>query len=143
MADKMRELLERYTLYARARGFSDAYIEHVCRCVGFFNDFLQGNKEADKITADDFRRFLVELRGKPTWGGKKGEIGRLLSGTTQNTYGRAVKAFFSWLKAEGIIANNPLAVVAAPRKPKTVPKVYSEKELYAVFEAAEVSGLES
>lgn len=136
MANNMRELLERYELYARARGFSLAYIKHICRCVGFFDDFLQGNTDASKVTADDFRRFLSDLRERPAWGGLKGEKGRRLSGTAQNTYARAVKAFFGWLKAEGVITNNPLAAVPAPRKPKTMPKVYSGNELNAVFEAA-------
>ena len=135
----MRELLERYELYARARGFSLASIKHTRRCVGFFDDFLQGNTDVGKVTADDFRRFLSDLRERPVWGGLKGEKGRLLSGTSQNTYARAVKAFFGWSKAEGIIANNPLAAVPAPRKPKTVPKVYSENELNAVFEAAKAN----
>jgi site-specific recombinase XerD len=132
----MRELLDRYELYARARGFSPASIGHVRRCVGFFDDFLQGNTDAGKVTADDFRRFLSDLRERPAWGGLKGEKGHRLSGTSQNTYARAVKAFFGWLKAEDIITNNPLAAVPAPRKPKTMPKIYSENELNAVFKAA-------
>jgi integrase/recombinase XerC len=136
MTDKMRELLDRYELYARARGFSPASIGHVRRCVGFFDDFLHGNTDAGKVTADDFRRFLSDLRERPVWGGLKGEKGRRLSGTSQNTYARAVKAFFDWLKAEDIITNNPLAAVPAPRKPKTMPKIYSENELNAVFKAA-------
>ena len=132
----MKELFARYKLYARARGFSDIYIGHVCRCVGFFDDFLQGNTDAGKVTVDDFRRFVSDLRDRPVWGGRKGEKGRTLSGTAINTYARAVKAFFNWLKAEGIIATNPLAGEPAPKKPRTLPKVYTEAELYAVFEAA-------
>ena len=35
--------------------------------------------------------------------------------------------------------NNPLAAVPAPRKPKTLPKVYSEKDLRAVCVTAAAS----
>lgn len=135
----MRELLERYGLYARARGFSDRYIEQVFRSIYFFDDFLNGNTDISKVTADDFRRFLLDLRDRPLWGGKKGQIGQKLSGTSQNTYARAIKAFFSWAKAEDIIAKNLLLEVAPPRKPKMLPKVYSENELRAIFMAAEDS----
>jgi site-specific recombinase XerD len=105
-------------------------------CIGLLDQFLQGIEDIKEVTAADFRRFLADLRDRPLWRGLKTEQARHLSGTSINTYARAVKAFFNWLKAEGIIADNPLAAVPAPRKPKTLPKVYSEKELRAVYAAA-------
>ena len=68
--------------------------------------------------------------------GPENEKQRRLSGTSINTYTRAVKTFFNWLIAEGIITENPLAAVPAPRKPKTLPKVFSENEMRAVCAAA-------
>jgi site-specific recombinase XerD len=54
-----------------------------------------------------------------------------------NTYARGVKAFFRWLKTEGIITVDPLSSEAAPKKPRTIPRVYSDSELRAFFEVAE------
>jgi site-specific recombinase XerD len=139
MGRTIEELLDRYELYARAAGFSRTQVDHMRRCVGLLDQFLQGIEDIKEVTAADFRRFLADLRDRPLWRGLKTEQARHLSGTSINTYARAVKAFFNWLKAEGIIADNPLAAVPAPRKPKTLPKVYSEKELRAVYAAAAAS----
>jgi hypothetical protein len=65
MACNLHEALEKYDLYARARGFSQATINHTRLCVTLFNDFLNGNKDAGEITTDDFRRFLADLRQRP------------------------------------------------------------------------------
>jgi site-specific recombinase XerD len=136
MGRTTEELLDRYELYAQAAGFSRAQVDHMRSCIGLLDQFLQGTKDVKEVTAADFRRFLADLRERPLWPGLKTEQARHLSGTSINTYARTVKAFFNWLKAEGIIADNPLAAVPAPRKPKTLPKVYSEKDLRAVYAAA-------
>jgi site-specific recombinase XerD len=136
MARPTEKLLDQYELYARAAGFSRAQVGHMRSCVGLLDQFLQGTKDIREVTAADFRRFLADLRDRPLWRGLKTEQARHLSGTTINTYARALKAFFNWLKAEGIITDNPLASVPAPRKPRPLPKVYSERDLRAVYAAA-------
>jgi site-specific recombinase XerD len=92
-----------------------------------------------EVNADDFRCFLADLRDRPVWRGLNNEQAHRLSGTSINTYARAIKAFFIWLHAEAIIPSNPLATVPAPRKPKTLPKVYSEKDLRAICVTAAAS----
>lgn len=133
------ELLDRYELYARAAGFSRAQLNHMRSCVGLLDRFLHGIEDMREVNAADFRRFLVDLRDRPVWRGLKNEQARHLSGTSINTYARAIKAFFIWLNVEAIIPSNPLAAVLAPRKPKTLPKVYSEKDLRAVCATAAAS----
>jgi site-specific recombinase XerD len=131
MACSLGEALDKYNLYAEARGFSKSTIDHTRLCVTLFNDFLTGNKDVGDITATDFRRFLVDLRQRPQFRGYQSGNPRKLSGTSVNTYARAVKAFFSYLVEDKIITVNPLALEPAPKKPKTIPKVYSESELNA------------
>ena len=133
------ELLDRYELFARAAGYSFAQIDHMRSCVGLFDRFLHGIKDPAAVTADDFRRFLADLRDRPVWQGLKNEQTRHLSGTSINTYARVIKAFFGWLNSEGVIAENPLAVVPLPRKPKMLPKVYSETDLVAIIATAEAN----
>ena len=116
----MIELLERYQLYGRARTFSADYIDNVCRSIRFFDEFLAEKSDIKTVTADDFRRFVAYSRDRPLLDGKKGEKGRRLSGTSLNTYARAIKAFFGWAKDENIIADNPLLRVKVPPKPRSV-----------------------
>jgi integrase/recombinase XerD len=135
MACSFREALDKYDLYARARGFTEPAIAHTRRCVTLFDDYLGGSKDVGDINVNDFRRFVADLRQRPQRRPSPDGSPHRLSGTAVNTYARGVKAFFSWLKAEGIIAVNPLASEPAPKKPRTLPKVYSESELKAVFKA--------
>jgi len=96
---------------------------------------LETTGDAQDVTGDDYRRFVVELRSRRARHGSGKESEHYLSGTTVHTYGRVVKTFFAWLSEARIIAENPLAGIPAPRKPKTIPKVYREKELLAVSAA--------
>jgi site-specific recombinase XerD len=96
------ELFPRYELYARARGFNEDYIQQVRRVMRFFNGFMPPETQINQISADDFRRFILYLKDRPLWEGKKGEASQTLSATSINTYTRAVKAFFSWAASEGI-----------------------------------------
>ena len=108
------ELLDRYELYARAAGFSRAQVNHMRSCVGLLDRFLHGIEDMREVSAADFRRFLADLRDRPVWRGLKNEQARHLSGTSINTYARAVKAFFNWLNVEGIIAEQPSGGGSSP-----------------------------
>ena len=135
----MAAVFTRYELYAGAAGFSTAHIADMRNSVRYFDQFLGGINDLSAVTADDFRRYLVYLPTKPVWKGLKNEQTRLLSGTSINTYARETQTFFKWLAEEKIIPADPLAAVRIPRKPKTLPKIYSEQDLVAVIRAAETS----
>jgi hypothetical protein len=72
----------RYELYAGAAGFSHALIDHMRRCVSYFDQYLGEIKDPAAVTPDDFHRYLVYLPTKPVWKGLKNEQARLLSGTS-------------------------------------------------------------
>jgi len=76
MGRTTEELLDRYELYARAAGFSRAQVDHMRSCVGSLDQFLQGIEDIKEVTADDFRRFLADLRDRPLWRGMKTEQAR-------------------------------------------------------------------
>ena len=135
MSRTFAELFDQYELYARARGFSGDQIDLTRLAVGLFAQFLETTGDAKDVTADDYRRFVVDLRSRRARLGSGKESDHYLSGTTVHTYSRVVKTFFAWLSEERIIAENPLALIPASRKPKTIPKVYREKELLAVSAA--------
>jgi site-specific recombinase XerD len=102
-----KELLDSWKLYTEARGFSDDYIGHMRRCVGYFADFLPPNAQAGDVTVDDYRRFISHLRERTAWDGRKSKKAQRLTGTTINTYSRAIRAFFAWLEADGRISDDP------------------------------------
>ena len=133
----MSVIFTRYELYARAAGFSRSQIDHKRRCISYFDQFLGEIKDPAAVTPDDFRRYLAYLPTKPVWKGLKNEQARLLSGTSVNTYAVAIKTFFKWMADEKIIPADPIAAVRIPKKPKTLPKIYSELDLKAVIEAVE------
>ena len=90
---------------------------------------MGGIQDVSQVTADDLRRFIVALKQKPVVTGKKEQSGKKLSGTSINTYVRAIKSFWNWMLANNIIKTNPLNEVAIPKKPKKLPKIISDDEL--------------
>ena len=139
MGPAMSVIFTHYELYAGAAGFSQSQIDHMHRCISYFDQYLGGIKDPAAVTPDDFRRYLVYLPTKPVWKELKNEQARLLSGTSVNTYAGAIKTFFKWMADEKIIPTDPIAAVRIPRKPKTLPKIYSEQDLVAVIRAAETN----
>jgi len=107
----------------------------VKRCVGYFTTFLVDVPDISKVGAEDLRQFLSTIRDSPIRRGPTQEKEHKLSPTSVNTYARAIKSFWSWLEQEGLIKQNSLALVQAPKKPKTIPQVYSEEELKAIMNA--------
>ena len=139
MSRTFTELLDQYELDTRARGLSKDQIDLTRFAVGLFARFLGSTCDAQNVTADDYRRFVVDLRSRKARRSSGKDSDHNLSGTTVNTYGRVVKTFFAWLYEERLITENRLAGIPAPRKPKTIPKIYRENELLAV--SAVVTGL--
>jgi len=129
-----KEALDRYELDARARGISQSNITHVKGIVVLFIGFLGTVDDVRRIGADDFRRYLASLRDRHAWQGSAKQSQNKLTGTSINTYARAIKSFWAWLKQAGLIEANPLAAVAAPKIPKTISVVYSDEEIRAVYD---------
>ena len=123
----------KYRLYADAQGLSPKTISHTSRCVGFFDSFMGGIHDISQVTADDLRRFIVALKQKPVVSGKKEQYGKQLSGTSINTYVRAIKSFWNWMLANSIITTNPFNEVATPKKPKRLPKIITDSELIQIM----------
>lgn len=136
------EAISQYELAARSSGYSIDTVAHTKRCVRFFSDFLGNIQDVKKITAYDLRRFIIALQQQKTWAGLPQAKERKLSGTTINTYVRGIKGFWNTLLKESIIQDNPLALVPAPKLPKTIPKIYTKEQLLAVFHAAGEDTLE-
>ena len=62
MSCTIREALDKYDLYARARGFTEPAIDHTRNCVTLFARSLPADRDVGDVTAQDFRRFVADLR---------------------------------------------------------------------------------
>jgi site-specific recombinase XerD len=136
------EAIERYEINARAKGYSFRTIAHVKRCVGFFAGYLGEVPDISVVSGDNLRQYLSSLRGKMVSRSLTHEKERTLSQTSINTYARAIKSFWAWLKEEGFIKQNFLSLIKTPKKSKTVSTVYTEVEIKTVLKAVAALSLE-
>jgi site-specific recombinase XerD len=131
---EINSVITKYSLSARAEGHSEKTVKHTVNSAHYFANFLGGIDDVSKVTADDLKRFIVDLRGRRRWADRSDvQVKDKISGTSINTYVRAVKAFWAWMEQQNIIKSNQLAAVPAPKLPKRLPKIIDENELKAIF----------
>ena len=123
-----------YALCAAAEGNSPKSIDIVLSSVTYLENFLVdfgASTEVRHITAREIRAFILYLRQKPCFAGHPTTPAqaRGLSGHTINTYLRSIRAFFSWLVAEGFLEASPFDRVKVPRAPKKVIPTFSEEQI--------------
>ena len=128
----LQDALVAYKTYARAEGKSPKTIVWITSSVGYFADFLGPEQQGiGAITGNDLRRFIIALQGKPKFANhpyNKPQQAKLSSQSIE-TYCRAIKAFFGFLKREGFVERNPMEKVKMPKVPETVVPTFSEKEV--------------
>ncbi|MBN1368005.1 MAG: tyrosine-type recombinase/integrase [Dehalococcoidales bacterium] len=125
--------LKQYQVAARAAGLSQSTVNHVTLCVTLFSRYLGEAADVGRVKAEDYRSFLVSLQERRAWEGTPFVKPRPLSPGSINTYARGIHSFWSWLKREGLIRNNPLATVPAPKLPKRLPRAFSEEEVKKIL----------
>lgn len=85
-----------------------------------FSDYL-GNPRLAQVSIDDARRFIAHLQAKDAkWEdhpNSKPTAGKLCTNTIHG-YVRALKAFSSWIAAEGFVRLAPFARLKNPGFPK-------------------------
>jgi integrase/recombinase XerD len=141
----LQDALVAYRTYTRAEGKSPKTVAWVVSSVGYFAEFL-GPEQRDigTITSNDLRRFIIALQDKPKFANhpyNKPQQAKLSSQSIE-TYCRAIKAFFGFLKREGFIENNAMAKVKMPKVPETVIPTFSEKEMEKLLAQADKSSNE-
>jgi len=128
----LQDALVAYKTYAGAEGKSPKTVAWVVSSVGYFAEFLgPDQQDIGTITGNDLRRFIIALQGKPKFANhpyNKPQQAKLSSQSIE-TYCRAIRAFFGFLKREGFIANNVMAKVKMPKVPEIVIPTFSEKEI--------------
>jgi integrase/recombinase XerC len=119
----MDELIERYVNYLRyERNASPHTVRNYRSDLLQFRDYLAVGRAAPgvdvrSVDALRIRGFLSALFEKQE---KKSSIARKLS---------AVRAFFKFLRREGVLAENPSTLVSTPKQDKTLPRIMTEEEM--------------
>lgn len=102
-----------------------------------------GDLEVTAVSAADLRRWkaaLVERESRWVAHPSRPEVQGGLSPWTLHGYVRAVRRFFRWLVREGVISQDPAALLDLPPLPDEPPKAVSRADLKRILEAARASG---
>lgn len=119
----MNELIERYINYLQyERNASPHTVRNYRSDLLQFRDYLVAGRataavDINSVDALCIRGFLSVLFEKQE---KKSSIARKLS---------AVRAFFKFLRREGVLAENPSTLVSTPKQDKTLPRIMTEEEM--------------
>jgi len=119
-ATELGQLIAGYRLCARSEGKSKNTVDIVTSSMRYFEAFLRSEglpTDATHIGTTEIRAFVCYLQQKRCFSdhpfSRRQERG--LSSHTINCYLRSIRAFWSWLIAEEMIANNPFLKVKLPR----------------------------
>jgi len=132
----LQDALIAYKTYARAEGKSPKTVAWVTSSVGYFAEFLgPGQQDIGIITGNDLRRFIIALRDKPKFANHPYNKPQQTKLSVQSieTYCRAVKTFFGFLKREGFTENNTMEKVKMPKVPEVIIPTFSEKEIARIL----------
>ncbi len=106
-----------YEKFAIAENMSPRSIQAIKYAVSKFDNFLGGCTNVEAVQAEDLREYIRYLQENPKWFGhptiKQGHGN--LSDNSIASYVRSIRSFFSWLKLEKFIANNPFEQVKPPK----------------------------
>jgi site-specific recombinase XerD len=133
-------LVAGYRLCARTEGKSQKTISAVADSVGYLEKFLSSEGLATNVAdigPGEIRAFILYLQQKRRFSqhpfARPQENG--LSGHTINCYLRSARAFWSWLRSEGIIEANPFTRIKMPKPPRKVIPAFSDLQLRALLDA--------
>lgn len=105
-------------------GRSSATAEWYEKSVGDFIGWC-GDVSVTKVTAEHVHRWYEELETRPVKGSHEGA----LAPATRNSYGRAVRAYFSHLVRLGHLEKSPAEHIRIARVPKNQLKAISESDI--------------
>lgn len=115
-AKTLGDFLFIYQKFATAENKSPRTIEAVTYAIERFNDFLGGCPDVREVEAEDLRRYIRHLQEQPKWSGHptiKHDHGNLVDNSIAS-YVRSIRCFWSWLRREKFIDDNPFEQVKPP-----------------------------
>ena len=128
------ELTSRYELSNHAEGKSPktvAWYSDMLRSFSAYMKAKQNSYHLSVLTTDNVRGYVLYLRHKPKFQGHPytPEQDKLLSPKTVQCHIRALKAFASWLYAEGYTTENRLKNLKLPKAPTKIVEPLTPEEI--------------
>ena len=106
-----------YKQFATADGDAPRTIDSYIYDVQAFVKFLGGCQDVTKITPNDLRQYILSLKNQPRYANHPTikSKDRPLSDDTIASYVRGIRAFWSWMKREEFIQDNPFEQIKPPK----------------------------
>ena len=113
---KLGDLIFVYEKFATAENKSIRTIETVIHAINKFDKFLGVCIDVRTVTAEDLRRYIRHLQQQPKWIGHPtiNQDHEILSDNAIASYVRSIRSFWSWLKRENFLTDNPFEQVKPP-----------------------------
>jgi len=132
------ELISRYELSNRADGKSPKTVKWYSEMLNSFSVHMKVKQQCHDIsdfTIDAVRGYILYLRHKPKFQGHPytPEQSKPLSAKTLQCHVRAVKAFSSWLHADGYTTENRLKNLKLPKAPSKIMEPLTPEEIKKVI----------
>jgi len=126
-----------YEKFAASENKSKRTIEDTTAAVRQFDKFLGGPVDVRDVQSEDLREYIRSLQQRPRWTDhptiKPKETG--LSPHSIASYVRSIRSFFSWLKMEGFIDENPMERVKPPKAPRKIVATLTREQVTRLLEA--------
>lgn len=126
-----------YEKFAASENKSKRTIEDTAAAVRQFHKFLGGSVNVHEVQAEDLREYIRALQERPRWSDHptiKPKDTRL-SPHSIASYVRSIRAFWSWLKREDFIDENPMERVKPPKAPRKIVATLTREQISQLLEA--------
>lgn len=128
------QLIESYLVCCATEGKSRKTIEFYSSTLKRFSRFLKNQELSTSVLemgTTEGRKFIFHLQNDVTRWEDSPFIhdNKRLSPFSIQGYVRAIKAFWSWLNAEGFITANTMAALRVPKAPKKVANTFSSEQI--------------
>jgi site-specific recombinase XerD len=135
---ELNALAQYYELYNRTEGKSTKTISWYNMVLRQFHHFLVENKKSTilgKLDETTAREFILFFQEKHRWQDNPHvpPQSSKLAAISNQTYVRALRAFFNWLNKEGYTAENRLAKLKPPKAPTRVVDILTSDEISRIL----------
>jgi len=130
----INEVISRYEISNQAEGKSPRTIAWYTEMLMLFSGYMEVELRRNDLSAfdiDTVRSYIIHLRNKPKFQGHPftPQQNNLLSPRTLQCHIRVLKAFASWLYAEGYTTHNRLQSLKLPKAPSKIIEPLTPQEI--------------
>lgn len=135
---QLGKLAQHFEAYNRSEGKSPATVHWYCRVLTYFGNYLKEHNLPDTLgdlNVYVVRDFILYLQTRKKWNDHpyiSNPRGNLAAISVQ-TYVRALKAFFAWLRREGYTEEDILSGLKPPRAPQKLVEVLTNDEVKRIL----------